>query len=219
MSPVPPECLFGDILEFYVDGIRKHVRHQLKMIKDLGRESARRKGIYLNLRDMIPAFRTGHLTRRNAFCYVHQRSCCLTPSKVMQSGTPCVGHSSIGLREEEDDVSTVAFMAWVSIVNDLEYPIVVHENVEQFPAELLDELLGCKYHITTAVLDATSYGYPIRRRRRYTVMVHRRKAHKPTATLAAFANLFTRQTCMSWHELLIATNDQLLDELRGTGDV
>ena len=48
---------------------------------------------------------------------------------------------------------------------------MILENVPQFTKKLLHELFGLFYHISAVVLDPMDAGYPIERRRRYTILI------------------------------------------------
>ena len=72
----------------------------------------------------------------------------------------------------------IVFLTWVRMLLVVLPPVVVFENVKLFPIALLHTLLGKAYHFDDVIADPCKLGWPIRRVRRYVVMIA--KTHKCT---------------------------------------
>ena len=53
---------------------------------------------------------------------------------------------------------------------------MIHENVEEFEWTILQSLLGTIYWVYSTVMEAADLGWPVWRRRRWTMLVHKQKA-------------------------------------------
>lgn len=111
------------------------------------------------------------------------------------------------------------FLAWVSMRRCLEECWVLQENVEGFQPSVLEELLGDIYNISTIVVCPTMYGWPVSRRRRYTLLTHKKKALNLPLELREFMCLFQVQSnplptlAPSWDTFMVATLRELREEL------
>ncbi len=70
----------------------------------------------------------------------------------------------------------LAFLGWAGqrLVNEEE--LIVHENVESFPVTVLEQCLPI-YVCHSLILNPVDLGWPVRRPRRITILIHRSKAH------------------------------------------
>lgn len=97
---------------------------------------------------------------------------------VFAAGSPCTDWSTFGSRRTTCGPTSTAFVVMLAVILQGQPDVVIHENVIGFPLGMLVHHLGAMYQIDSAVLDPTSYGYPINRPRRYTVMVRHSAAIK-----------------------------------------
>ena len=84
------------------------------------------------------------------------------------AGTPCVAWSSMGNQDGVDGDSMLHFLIWIGLRRLLQEPIIIQENVPQFPVSLLAEYLPM-YFIEVVVLSPQQLGWPIHRSRQYVV--------------------------------------------------
>lgn len=70
----------------------------------------------------------------------------------------------------------VAFLIWVRMLLAVLPPVVLFENVTQFPLSLLGDLLGQHYSLDSCIFDPALLGWPVRRKRRYVVLIA--KSHR-----------------------------------------
>ena len=82
-----------------------------------------------------------------AHCFVHNRLCRYKAAFVHCAGSPCTDWSPQGTRKGEDGETRVAFLAWVAMRICWQEPVIIQENVVQFPSELLEQLIGHLYNI------------------------------------------------------------------------
>eukprot|EP00959_Pyramimonas_sp_CCMP1952_P142877 2991009-Pyramimonas_sp.AAC.1 len=70
------------------------------------------------------------------------------------------------------------------------------------------------YFVESMVIDAVDRGLPQRRKRMWTVMVHRLVVLEQTSTLSNVINLFKSPIIYSWQIFLVASDDEKLHELK-----
>lgn len=86
------------------------------------------------------------------------------------AGTTCKAYSKIGKCDKELALSFGHFVVWCAMRHLLEEPIVVLENVEDFPVESLVNILS-QYEWTNVLISPEMLGIPIRRPRLYAVLL------------------------------------------------
>ena len=89
------------------------------------------------------------------------------------AGPPCTDFSMMGSRKCTAGSTMILFLAWVRMLLVVLPPVVVFENVKLFPMDLLHTLLGVAYRIDEVITDPCKLGWPIRRVRRYAVLIAR----------------------------------------------
>ena len=106
-------------------------------------------------------------------------------------------------------------MAWVAQRRALEEPIVVHENVKQYPVAFLEYFLGDKYLVHTCLLNAKDLGWPVTRVRRITLLLHKSKIRTILRPWPDIASACCRRECMTtWRGFLCSSNQEFQEELR-----
>ena len=73
----------------------------------------------------------------------------------------------MGAQQQEDGSTAVFLICWIALRLLVQEPLIIHENVEQFKPELLQEHMGHVYAVQSVVVDAYDLGWPISRVRRY----------------------------------------------------
>lgn len=103
---------------------------------------------------------------RNATCCKHGHRCSVEDkvADVHCAGTVCCGFSAIGDQQGESAMSHAHLIVWAGQRACLQEPIIIQENVTNFPAHVLQGMLP-QYEWTSAVLCPTHYGWPVRRER------------------------------------------------------
>jgi site-specific DNA-cytosine methylase len=135
---------------------------------------------------------------------------------VLIGGTPCVDHSQAGARRRDCGFAIIVFIAFCMKALAWDVPIIIHENVSEFPAEWVHSLLGHAYHIVSIVINTSDVaGCHISRKRRYTLCFHKRKTRfvcNPAELYAAIVAQLSRiQPSIS--ELYNATREDLVAEV------
>ena len=105
---------------------------------------------------------------RHAWCYNHNRVCGIQALVALLhiAGTTCKAYSSLGKCDGEHALSYAHFVIWCCMRLLLEEPILLLENVPEFPAETLKSMLPM-YEWSNVVLTPDMLGQPIRRDRIY----------------------------------------------------
>jgi hypothetical protein len=171
MLPDSPPCLFGDITEFISFGVRD----------DLKANASR-----MTYDDLIQLFFDVHtksptsLVGLSGFCLKHKRMCSLSQAVLHVAGTPCIAWSRLGLRCGAKGATALAFFVWITHRLLLQEDAILHENVPEFEAQLLEALLGHIYIITSCVLKNSELGQLVDRDRRYTWLLHKRIINQNT---------------------------------------
>jgi site-specific DNA-cytosine methylase len=109
-----------------------------------------------------------------ARCARHQRWCPLwgPPPDFAVGGSPCVDFSLAGSRRQEHGPTMIVFLAWARKHRHWGTPVLILENVPQFPRWLVERNLGDLYRIIALPITAESCGFSmIRRRRVYFVLL------------------------------------------------
>lgn len=110
---------------------------------------------------------------RNAFCLVHKDECSLLRNGLGLlniAGTPCIAWSDFGSGEGLEAESTGHFLIWCGIRIRLQEPIIILENVKNFPIWLLVQILNM-YFFDHVILSPDALGWPIARERKYCVFL------------------------------------------------
>ena len=138
-------------------------------------------------------------------------------------GTPCVDYSPRGALGGEEGVALICFLAWLMHRAAIQEAYIIHENVPGFLVETLSRALSKWYDVETTVMDAAALGWPISRKRRYTVLRHKMKSLPFRSPLTVFTRMFLRAQHQNelddepeqptWSCFMVATLAELQDEL------
>ena len=90
------------------------------------------------------------------------------------AGPPCTDFSAMGVGRGINGATMLPFLTWTKMLRTSRPLGIIFENVTRFPLLLLHSLLGDLYEIHQTVLDPTSFGWSIRRKRRYCLLTLRR---------------------------------------------
>jgi site-specific DNA-cytosine methylase len=85
------------------------------------------------------------------------------------AGTTCVAWSSMGAGQGWLRESSLPCLVWCHWVLHSEPDIVIHECTRSFDQSLLQDILGSKYVVESAVTTPTDFGIPANRHRKYTL--------------------------------------------------
>ena len=126
-----PNHVFEDILNF----LPRQVRRQCDLYR--GGKPATKQELKTNILNAKPLL--------SAWCVRHGCRCKLASTDLHEAGSPCTDASSFGLKRFMDGPAAPAFWTWVLLVRELQFRIILHENVPQFGDEVLRNLLGDLY--------------------------------------------------------------------------
>ncbi len=107
----------------------------------------------------------------------------------------------------------VHFMSWISERRRLQEPLVIQENVKQFPKDLLVRLLGDIYELQVCILDPSNYGWPVVRTRQYCVLRHRVKTAAFRMPFKEFVRYFRRDSTIDYSSFFVAPLEEQMDEI------
>jgi len=161
-----------------------------------------------NLSFQLIQLAAGQCCFRCAYCSVHKKQCSI-PDRVALvhvAGTSCTDYSQIGLKNKEQGKTFSHFLIWVCQRKLLQEPIVVQENVCDFPSSIFKELLP-EYEWTFGIVEPVALGWPINRPRQWAVGRHRSKTLGFRSLLTVFAPMFNRQMQTTW-DIFFWENDE-----------
>ena len=155
------------------------------------------------------------------------QACCLIffcankaeDADVHVAGTPCTDFSVRGLQQGLQGKTTPALFAWIGQRLIIQEKYVLQENVMGFVTDLFQELLGHLYYIQQAVIDPAELGWPIVRKRKFTLLIHKLKAGPIAQPLHAYSRLFlsagyeATAAHPSWEIFLVSGPRELRGEL------
>jgi len=193
-------CVFGDIESFF----KPELADLLEYLKTHPESTVPLLG---------PLVMTGLTVKTCGACLRHGGTCPANSAKVHFAGTPCPDWSSCGQHKGAGGRTMVHFVAWVALRRALQEPIVIQENVKGFPTDLMCEYLGDTYDITSVILDSESYGFPVARTRKWTLLLHKTKVLSCDTQFGDFMRRFQRATMFTWQHFFTASPEEVRDEL------
>lgn len=137
----------------------------------------------------------------------------MRPSKAHFAGTPCVDWSPFGAQSRSNGSTMTVFAAWAALRILLEEVIIVHENSSRFDVNVLEKVFGNNYIINSTIFCPTSLGWPVRRSRRWTVLIHRQFVLEVVSSIDNTLRLFERAANCSWHIFMVADDEEKMSEL------
>ena len=201
-QPGSDACLFGDILSFVPadkrDAWKKATNADERMVE-------------------FNKMANGPIEREQD-CLRHNKKCNICVTSKHTAGTPCQDFSSLGSRKQTCGPRMVFFFAWVALVRNLLFPVLVHENVPEFGIDLLVQTLGDLYVMIRILLDSKHFGLPMARPRQYTICLlksmldpHLRSVMPPL--LCSFEKnqklLMHASAGMDFSAFMVATDEEL----------
>lgn len=153
-------------------------------------------------------------------CCLHGQWCEVQPCHMDVTGTPCQDFAPTGKRLGVHGPQWPVFLAWVAVILSQCPSIVVHENVPQFPAGLLQHFLGHAYLVYTLLVDCEAVGFRlISRKRRYTILYHRLKVAVMFDPAAVYSQMIKQLSpilhATAWHisDCFLANTAELVTEI------
>ena len=86
-----------------------------------------------------------HKAKTTAWCVQHHRECPLVTTSFHRVSSPCVQHSTFGLRQKEGDPRFKYTLFWIMYCRTLKFPVVISECVLGLGTDVFDSLLGDMY--------------------------------------------------------------------------
>ena len=112
----------------------------------------------------------------SAPCSRHGGLCNLwtEPPDFAVGGSPCTDFNLAGARQQADGPTMLVFLAWARKHRHWGTPVLILENVPQFPLQLVEANFGDLYRVYVFPIMAETCGFGlIRRHRRYFVLLRR----------------------------------------------
>ena len=89
------------------------------------------------------------------------------------AGIPCTDFSAMGGGAGADGATFILIVAWARALRTARPRAGIVENVARFPLAILEAFVGDLYTLDSIVLCATMFGWPVRRKRLYVILVRR----------------------------------------------
>lgn len=194
-------CIFGDIKQFFIDDLQPHINAIVSQCPQRAHSL------------LGKTVKDGLAMQTRGYCIRHQKVCTMRPAIKEIAGTSCVDWSSIGKIEQSAGKTMVYLLAWYGLRIHFQEPIIVQENVRSFPIELHSEFLGLYYFIDAYTFNASDFGIPVNRLRQWVVLRHKAKTMSQIGPLSNFVKRFQRICNITWRDLLIAEDEEILSEL------
>ncbi len=210
MCPHRPEHIFGDILAFATHDTHLILRDRTELSLDLLEE------IFLK-RDSV---------RLRATCHFHSCKgvskcdcgfdcfCELVPGFLHVAGIPCTDWTPQGQKAGAWGETMVCLFCWIALRRRLLTPVLVLENVPQFPFSMLQRFLPM-YKLDDAIIDnEVTLGLSISRTRRYCIAILVLYYHleRPLSQLDSCLGR-SRGGSHSWRDYFVADTAELQAEL------
>lgn len=129
---------------------------------------------------------------------------------IVIAGSTCVAWSAAGLRMKFMHPSFATFVAMMVEIRATGPDLFVHECTTEFPAELLEVMLGQMYTVTVfPELDPRQLGWPMHRLRQY-VVCHKKSSVYMTGTVDGFYKMFARKLGCTGDVFYVAPPEDIL---------
>ena len=104
------------------------------------------------------------------------------------------------------------FAAWSSLNLALKHKIIVVENSDRFRKAILTKTHGHEYAVMALVLCGTRFGWAVRRKRFYTIMIHHAWLTTLVAMMENIIPMFDRILTGAYTDMMIADLEPVLFE-------
>ena len=155
------DCLFTDVRGCLKDSIRNQLMNAAPTMA---------------YEDLLKIFQKDCITD-HSYCRIHNRNCKVIQCFLHVAGTECPAFSAQGLHQGVGSGKRVlSWLCWVKQRQLLLEPIICHENVGEFPLELLIVNFSRQYLVHPAmshILCSSEMGQPYERVRRWSVMIRK----------------------------------------------
>jgi hypothetical protein len=193
------QCCFGDLNQFWREPIKT----------DLAKLIAQKKTI--SLESLLPLIHSGVATTTTGGCLVHGRHCPMTRSSCHVAGPTCTPYAPNGKQGGTNDSECmVPYAAWASTCLQLGHDVIICENSDRFPEDIMKRTFGGTYGVQSMVLNGVDYGWPGRRKRFFGVGMHLSYVNQAVTRMKNVIPLFFRMLRMTYHNFLLAEQEPLL---------
>eukprot|EP00959_Pyramimonas_sp_CCMP1952_P389254 8156014-Pyramimonas_sp.AAC.1 len=118
------------------------------------------KGHAVTLDHLRPLLNRHAAVREYASCSRCRAHCAHPRGKVHWAGTPCPDWAPIGTNERDAGQSSCLLMVWALLRRRMQEAIIAHENSHRFDVNVLQELLGDMYAVTSVIIEPCELGWP-----------------------------------------------------------
>ncbi len=194
--------IFGDIREFWQPSVAAALA------------AMKRRGEKLTYHKLIGMVKSRKSVKTEAYCYRHQRPCCLSRTRFTAAGPPCTPFSSMGKQLKTEDESMEATMCWFAIILCFLFPVIFYENVMQLEKSFIEAVLGEWYDIYECPMYPENFGVPARRPRMFRLLVLKRACSHIMFPFSILPDAFKRTCEAGFRMYLFASDDELLEEVQ-----
>ena len=199
-GPHPPQCLFTNMLDFINPLVKQRVEQNI------------RTWSVDKLKELVT---TGELAIDSAYCVIHKTVCKLVRAMMHLAGPPCTDWSSQWCaRQREEGVTILCTLLWISQRLLMRELLCIHENVAAFDLSLLADTLGHMYILFSSLINLEQLGWPVKRCRRFTILVRRDILSEALCTWEVFTESCRRLCNCSWKGFVIAAHSAIEDDMR-----
>ena len=203
LHPHGPKHIAGNIMQFYQSAIAQ----KLEELQKIGRAME-------VLPDLI---KSGKAVRRAAPCLVCNRTCAVPEARLHIAGTPCTDWSSMGAKAGAQGATMLHFMCWLGMRRLIQEACIVQENVVRFAVSFITDNIGDLYFVDVTTENASDYGVPCTRERKFTVLRHKLKTMPWRSPLTVFTRIFYRQCTTNFNVFFFANASELKEDMGWAG--
>ena len=198
LVPNGPACIHGDIMSFCSPELQQYCALLTEFDVDV----------------LKPMFLRPGAVRNSAHCMRHGRHYTYRHTTGHIQGSPCTVFSARGAQLGTCGPTICFWLAWAALMLLVQPVWMLCENVEQFPVSIVEAMFSFCYNVSSVVLCGTSFGKPVRRRRRYTLLVLRSVASlcRSLSDISTFRRELGDDHTL--HDYKTAERGELLAELR-----
>ena len=180
------KCVFGDLHSLYPPGIVKKMRRiQRRLMREAQRklvagQCLKRQAVAdatSILQQALDGLLGGSEPARSAWCFRHKRECPIHFGHIHCAGTTCVDFSArSSTRFQGMGSHSLPFAVWLATRARTEEDVIIHECVAGFtPSDFMRwPSLRRNFIVRSFLISPKDFGRPATRKRRYTVLLHRR---------------------------------------------
>lgn len=147
-------------------------------------------------------------------CEKCNADCPLEKAGTVVAGIPCVNITPVGDQMKYSGYSMTSWAVFFTVLMHLGDSLAIIECSSLIDPLQIENIVGNTYIMVYKAFCCTSIGWPNRRRRWYAILIHRCNVLLHCCHLDSAINLFTRVCACTFNVFLVATQNELNEELQ-----